>query len=128
MKTDAQGKSFLQLIDQKPGDHKVKVTFNQTDKYNGCSAEKTIKIEENGTNTSASSAAETTSSTNQSSSSGSSSSGTTLYYDADLNVYYDSNGKVIGGQSDGASIYELRENSKAMDRAQEETGRYDESL
>ena len=40
--------------------------------------------------------------------SSSQSSASQSYYDADLNVYYDSNGRVIGGQSDGASIYDLR--------------------
>ena len=51
----------------------------------------------NNTGSSSSSSAESSGSSSQS------------YYDADLNVYYDSNGKVIGGQDPGASIYELRE-------------------
>lgn len=36
------------------------------------------------------------------------------YYDADLNVVFDSNGMVIGGQSEGSSIYDLRENQPTI--------------
>ena len=32
-----------------------------------------------------------------------------------MNEYYDSNGKIIGGQNDGASIYEVRNNPQQID-------------
>lgn len=42
---------------------------------------------------------------------------TQTFYDADLNVYYDINGRVIGGQSPGASIYDLRQNKIEFERS-----------
>ena len=129
--TDSQGKAYLELVNQKPGEHTIKVTFNETDKYNGCTAEKTVKLEDDGTNETVPSSAKTTdsnSSSTSSSSSASSSNGATLYYDTELNVYYDSNGRVIGGQSDGAYIGDLRDFYESELEAQAETGRYGESI
>lgn len=121
--TDANGKGYLTISGEDAGKYDVTVSFDGNDKYNGCSAKQTITIEEgtsdaqetvaenstantvmynNNTDTSASSNATAPSQ------SSSQSSASQSYYDADLNVYYDSNGRVIGGQSDGASIYDLR--------------------
>jgi hypothetical protein len=36
-------------------------------------------------------------------------------YDSELNVNYDSNGRVVGGQSDGASYEELKNNQPQVD-------------
>lgn len=120
--TDNNGHAFLALNNEAAGQHKVKVAFNGTDKYNGCSAEKTITIED-GTDTSQTKTeSNATASTSQynsnqtSQSSGQSSTGqaTQTYYDADLNVYYDSSGKVIGGQAEGANIWDLRNNPQQV--------------
>ena len=130
VQTDSQGKSYLELVNQKPGEHKIKVTFNQTDKYNGCTAEKTIKLEDDGTNATVPSSAKTTNSNSTSSSSKGSSSdnGFTLYYDTELNEFYGSDGKIIGGQNDGGYIGDVRDFYDAESQAQAETGRYGESI
>ncbi len=119
--TDANGHAFLKLSDEPTGQHKVKVTFNGTDKYNGCSAEKTITIEE-GTSTQTtqteqnSTASTVEYSTNQTGQGGAPlASDMESYYDADLDVFYDANGKIIGGQNDGANIWDVKNNQPVID-------------
>ena len=127
--TDANGKGFLTLNGENPGKHDVTITFAGNDKYNGCSAKQTINIEEGTSSTQETVEQNSTANTvmynnNSGSSSASSSSGSSQssqsYYDAELNVYYDANGRVIGGQSDGANIYELRYNYNNPDMIDEE--------
>ena len=114
--TDSNGKGYLTIDGENSGTHDITITFDGNDKYNGCNAKQTITIEE-GTSTAQetieqNSTANTVMYNNDTQSnqeqSTSSQSSSQSYYDADLNVYYDANGRVIGGQSDGASIYDLR--------------------
>jgi hypothetical protein len=131
--TDQNGKGFLTISGEDSGNYGITVDYNGSDKYNGCSAKQTITVEDG-----ASTAEETVSenstantvmynnNTNSSSdssysSTGSSSSGSSQsYYDADLNVYYDANGYVIGGQEPGASIYDLRQRFESGDMIDED--------
>lgn len=126
--TDQNGKGYLTISGENPGKYNVTVNFAGNDKYNACTAKQSITIEEGTSNAeetvSENSTANTVMYSNNGSSSSSSaeSSGTPseAYYDADLNVYYDSNGKVIGGQDPGASIYELRERYNNPDMIDED--------
>ena len=127
--TDQNGKGYLTISGENAGKYTVTVSFDGNSKYNACTAKQTITIEDgtsdaeetvsenstantvmynNNTGSSSSSSAESSGSSSQS------------YYDADLNVYYDSNGKVIGGQDPGASIYELRERYNNPDMIDED--------
>lgn len=117
--TDDNGRAFLALLNEAPGQYNVKVIYNGTDKYNGCTSEKTITIEEGestteSTQTTQNSTASTVKYNNATSSASSqqktASTPIQTYYDSELNVNYDANGKVIGGQSDGANIWDLRNN------------------
>ena len=122
--TDNSGKAFLTIAGESAGKYDVTVDYKGNDKYNGCTAKTTVTVEE-GTSTAAAanSSANSTASTVQynnvsaSSSSGSAQQATSsqFYYDADLNVYYDSNGKIIGGQNAGANIYDVRNNQPEVD-------------
>ena len=112
--TDKDGKAYLVLENEPEGEHQVVASFNGTDKYNPCNATQKITItsgEEKITSTDNNSTASTIANDNSThSNQGSSSSGQTLFYDAELNVYYDQNGIIHGGQTDGASIYDARNN------------------
>ena len=116
--TDSQGKGYLTLNGESVGDHKITIKYNGSDKYNGCTAEQTIKIEDGtataDTQTSQNSTASTVEYNNESQTQ-SASTATQTYYDAELNVYYDANGNVIGGQSDGSKIWDLRNNGPVID-------------
>lgn len=121
--TTNEGKAYLVLYNENPGQHEVTVSFNGTDKLKPCNATKTITIEE-GNDAPATSDANSTAntikydnSTNTTQNQGDQGSqgGPILYYDAELNVYYDQYGIVHGGQSDGASIYYLRANPPQID-------------
>lgn len=121
--TDNNGKGGLSLNNEKAGNHEVTVTYGGNNKYNGCSAKQTITIEEGNTTNTEKVSGNSTASTvkynekttsSSSSSSGSSSgsslsegSGPNLYYDEELNVWYDDNGIIRGGQSDGMHILDL---------------------
>ena len=121
--TDSNGKGYLAINGEDPGNYDVTITFNGTDKYQGCSAKQTITIEEGTSETAESTESNATASTvmynNETSATDSSqtteSTVTQTYYDAELNVYYDANGIVIGGQNPGASIYELRYDKNRFD-------------
>lgn len=103
--TDSQGKGSLVVKDENNGNYSITVNFDGDDKYNSCSATQKIILGKNG----AESVNQTTSgSYSASSSSSSSSSG--LNYDNELNVYYDSNGRISGGQADGMDINYARNN------------------
>ena len=105
--TDANGKAYLILNDENPGDYEITVTFAGSDQLNPCTAKQTIKIgDEESTATS--------SSTNAISTSSNSSSGQT-HYDAELNEHYDDNGVIQGGQNDGMDINEVKNNVPQID-------------
>lgn len=111
--SDGTGKVYLTLDNEPAGAHKVTATYNGTSRFNGCSAEKTINIEE-------SNIAENTQSTPNNSTGSTieynnASTPTQTYYDAELNEYYDANGIIIGGQNAGASIYHVRNNPPEVD-------------
>ena len=123
--TDNDGKGYLTLNGEAAGKYDVTVTYGGNDKYNGCTAKKTITVEEGTiTETTSNTTADSTTSTvkynngtsqSSSASSGSQATSSQSYYDADLNVYFDQNGKVIGGQSAGSNIWDLRNNPPQVD-------------
>ena len=113
--TDNVGQAFLVLNGESAGQHNIKVNYAGNDKYNGCTAEKTITITEGQTTTPTTTANQSTASTVKYNNQTHNSQAKQAYYDKELNVYYDSNGRVIGGQSDGANIYELRNNYASLD-------------
>ena len=114
--TDQNGKGYLTISGEDAGKYTVTVSFAGNSKYNACTAKQTITIEDGTSdaeetvsqNSTANTVMYNNNSGSSSSSGNSSGSSSQSYYDANLNVYYDSNGKVIGGQDPGASIYELR--------------------
>lgn len=128
--TDTQGKAYLLLENEPAGDYVVIVKYGGSDKYNEYELQKTITIEEgtsessstDSTSTDSGSAVSTQQSGNQNStsSSESSSSDSNLHYDSQYNFYYDDNGIVRGGQSDGMSAKELRENYESGDSVDSE--------
>lgn len=111
--TDSNGKGYLTLNGEAAGNYDITVTYAGDNKYNGCSAKQTITVKEGSSDAQETTGQNATASTvmynnNTQSAPSASSSVSQAYYDAELNVYYDANGRVIGGQSDGASIYDLR--------------------
>ena len=105
--TDDTGKAFLTLNGEQASEHQISATYDGNDKYNGCSAQQTITIEDSSSQTSTSSNTNSTASTNNNNNnqaSSSSSSNQKLYYDSEINAYYDSNGIIRGGQNDGYSL------------------------
>ena len=121
--TDQNGKGYLTISGEEAGNCEVAVDFNGTDKYNGCSAKQTITIEDGTSETEETVSENSTASTvmyNNNTDSDGSSESSNSYYDSELNVYYDENGKVIGGQEPGASIYDLRERYNNQDMIDEE--------
>lgn len=111
--TDGTGKVYLTLSNEPGGEHEVKATYNGTSRYNGCSAEKTITIEDSNIaqNTQATldnATASTVAYNNVSNS-------TQNYYDGELNVYYDANGVIVNGDNAGSNIYFLKINPPELD-------------
>ena len=123
--TNAEGKAFLILNGEQPGDIEITAAYGGNDQLNPCTATQKITIKEGtsdqpATNTNSNSTANSSNngnstSTSTSQSSQSSQAPTKTYYDEELNVYYDENGVVVGGQSDGANIYDLRNNPPVVD-------------
>lgn len=126
--TDQNGKGYLTISGEDAGKYTVTVSFAGNSKYNACTAKQTITIEDGTSdaeetvseNSTANTVMYNNNSGSSSSSGNSSGSSGQSYYDADLNVYYDSNGNVIGGQDSGASIYELRERYNNPDMIDED--------
>ncbi|WP_292888879.1 Ig-like domain-containing protein [Methanobrevibacter sp. UBA212] len=126
--TDQNGKGYLTISGENAGKYTVTVSFDGNSKYNACTAKQTITIEDGTSdaketvseNSTANTVMYNNNGSSSSSSAESSGSSSQSYYDADLNVYYDSNGKVIGGQDSGASIYELRERYNNPDMIDED--------
>ncbi|MEE0901411.1 MAG: hypothetical protein UIB31_02675 [Methanobrevibacter sp.] len=110
--TDNQGRGSLVLNDEDSGNYTITVSFAENDKYNGCSATQKITLGDVSQPTSDYSASsyDSSSYSTSTSSSSSSSSGSELTYDSELNVNYDSNGRVVGGQNDGASYEDIKNN------------------
>ena len=112
--TGNDGKGFLVLKDEPAGKHEISAKFAGDNNYTGCTAKKTITIADGQSNAQTSTASNSTASTvqynkntnsNNKASSGSSSN--SLYYDADHDLLYDSNGKIIGGQYAGQDAFEV---------------------
>ena len=108
--TDKDGKGHLILYNEELGNHKVIINYTGNDKYNPSKLEETITIVEGSSSvekTDAKSAASTVqfdnSTTNKTTNSNSND---TLYYCAEYNFYYNSDGVIIGGQSAGADAFE----------------------
>ncbi|MBE6489343.1 MAG: carboxypeptidase regulatory-like domain-containing protein [Methanobrevibacter sp.] len=109
--TDDQGRGSLVLNDEDSGNYTITVSFAENEKYNGCSATQKITLgEESQTTSDYSASSYDSSSYSTGASSSSSSSGSELTYDSELNVNYDSNGRVVGGQNDGASYEDIKNN------------------
>ncbi|WP_407409762.1 hypothetical protein [Methanobrevibacter sp.] len=108
--TDDQGRGSLVLNDEDSGNYTITVSFAENDKYNGCSATQKITLGEVSQTTSDYSASSYDSSSYSTDTSSSSSSDSQLTYDSELNVNYDSNGRVVGGQNDGASYEDIKNN------------------
>ena len=115
--TDSDGRGYLALKDEAAGTYDVAVTYDGNDQYNGCSAKLSVTIEEGASdeaaeetesNATASTVLYHEDTADSDSSQASSSEAHQTYYDPELNLYYDENGIVIGGQEAGASIYEIR--------------------
>ena len=109
---DDQGRGSLVLNDEDSGNYTITVSFAENEKYNGCSATQKITLGEVSQPTSdyIASSYDSSSYSTSTSSSSSSSSGSELTYDSELNVNYDSNGRVVGGQNDGASYEDIKNN------------------
>lgn len=128
--TDENGKGALVLNGENPGTYKVYVVYNGTDKYNGYTAAAQIVIEEGTSEESTDSSASSTNSTasNTGTSSGSSSSSSSsgnssnsnLHYDSKYNFYYDDDGIIRGGQSDGMSADYVRQSYESGNMVDEE--------
>ncbi|MER2013500.1 MAG: hypothetical protein ABS871_02535 [Methanobrevibacter sp.] len=108
--TDNLGKGKLVLNEQENGNYTVTVTYAGDSSHKGCSANQTITIGYvNAEQTNSTSQPSSSSQSTSASSSSSSSSSSDLKYDSELNVHYDSNGKIVGGQSDGADYNYVRD-------------------
>lgn len=117
--TDTNGRGYLLIENQPAGKYVVVVKYAGSDKYNGFEAQKSIVIEEgtsdsaSSTDSSSDSAASTSTqqqSENQTSTGSQSSSSSNLNYDSELNVYYDNDGIIRGGQNDGESYDYIKNN------------------
>ena len=96
--TDGEGKGGLMLEDQPTGEHKISVSFNGNEQYNGCSAEMAFTIEDGTSDNVSDSSTDSTAGTSTSTDSSSDSSS-----DSGSNVYTDDDGIIHGGQNDGLS-------------------------
>lgn len=105
--TDSQGRGALVLNDENPGNYSISVSYAGDDKHNGCSATKNITI---GDETSENVDTSYTYNNSTQSTSYSSSSSSDLNYDSELNEHYDSSGKIVGGQNDGADYDYIKNN------------------
>lgn len=112
--TNYEGKGALVLNNEDSGNYNVKVIFDGNEQFNECNASQNITI--TGITNESYSEDTYTENTDDYSNDGyteqtySDSSSSDLTYDSELNVNYDSNGRVVGGQNDGADINELRNN------------------
>lgn len=107
--TDSDGKGYLTLIDEEAGVRDVIVSFNGDDKYNPSTATQKINITEDTSESNTQASSTTTSSSSDSSSD------SQLNYDSELNVHYDDNGVIHGGQNDGESYDNIKNNPPQVD-------------
>lgn len=117
--TDANGKGALLINDEDLGNYNVNVSYAGDDRHNACSASQNITIGdgsfESSEYTSSGNTGDYSSSASSSDSYSSSQSSSELYYDSELNVNYDSNGKIVGGQNDGANYEDVKNNQPQVD-------------
>ena len=120
--TDSNGRGYLLIENEPAGNSVVIVKYNGSDKYNSYVAQKTIIIAEGESNSTSTDSISTdtnssasTQQYNSNESSQSSSSSSNLHYDSEYNFYYDDDGIIRGGQSDGMSAEEARNNMKNPD-------------
>lgn len=118
--TDQEGKGALRINNEESGNYSVNVNYGGDGKHNPCSASQNIKIgdepvENGSSSTSSSGNAGNQSSSASTTSDSSSQSSSSLHYDSELNVKYDSNGKVVGGQNDGANYEDIKNNRPQID-------------
>lgn len=112
--TDSNGKGYLTLSNESNGACEVIVNFGGDDKYKASTATQTITIgdassdQESQNSTSSASTSNTQTTSNSSSSSN-------LNYDSELNIYYDNNGVIKGGQNDGESYEYIKNNPPQVD-------------
>ena len=127
--TDNDGKGGLALNNEMPGTYNVYVSYNGSTRFEGCSASKTITIEEgyyqppSDSDSQESGTGEpivSNSSAGTSLYNGNSTSSQNLHYDSQYNFYYDDNGIIRGGQSDGMSADYVREAYSSGDMVDEE--------
>ena len=128
--TDKDGNAYLVLFNEALGDHKVIVNYTGNEKYNSFKLEETIKIVEGASKrekTESKSTASTVQYDNSTAKNTTDSSGepAELYYCEEYNFYYDSNGVIQGGQSDGADAFETYMNYKDAEITAAETGSTD---
>lgn len=115
--TDSEGKGALLLDSEEYGTYNVTVTFSGDDKYNECSANQTVTVGETTSESSDYSSSESSSESSDATSSSSESSSDTssdLNYDSELNINYDSEGKIVGGQNDGESYEYIKNNPQQV--------------
>lgn len=127
--TDNEGKGSLVLNNEYPGTYNVYVDYNGSATHNASSASQTVTIEEGTAQTSTEDASTESGSSEPISSNssagtslynGNSSSSQNLHYDSQYNFYYDDNGIIRGGQSDGMSADYVRNSYESGNMVDEE--------
>lgn len=120
--TDSEGRGYLTLDGEEAGICTVIVNFEGDDKYNPSSATQSITIGDvtvesasQDTYYDSSSSAGSSSDSSSDDSSSDSSSSDELNYDSDLNLYYDNDGVIKGGQNDGQSYEYIKNNPPEVD-------------
>lgn len=107
--TDKDGNAYLVLFNEELGVHKLTVNYTGNEKYDPYKLEENITIVE-GSSTTEDTESDSTASTvqydNSTAKNSTSSDNETLYYCAEYNFYYNSDGVIVGGQSDGADAFE----------------------
>lgn len=117
VKTDEKGNAKLKLNKIKPGKYKVNFTYEGNDKYNSCNLSEKIKIEKKVE------IEESTSSVEQSNYEESSAPSDEIYYDKEINVYYNSEGIAVDpdgkhSQSEGQRYSDLRDTYERWERGE----------
>lgn len=120
--TDNEGKGYFSIDAEQPGSAEITVTYGGNNKYNSCTAKESITIEE-GTSqntkqvpTNSSASTSLYNQQNVSNQTGNQT-GEQLFYNSEYNFYYNSNGVVVGGQSDGANAFELYKQYRESEEA-----------
>lgn len=117
--TNDAGKGSLLLNDEDSGVYNITVGYAGDKDHNNCSATQSITIgDPTQQNTNSTSNYDGSTANYQSADSSyattSSSSSSGLSYDSDLNVQYDSNGRIVGGQNDGADYNYVKNNPQSV--------------